>query len=57
VSQVGEQHRGIQESCYLVIWFKVIRKPEYIGFIKDFKGKELIVVGEGINTPNTLYLR
>jgi len=44
-------------SCHLVVWFKVARKPRCSGFIRDFKGKGLVVVMKGNNTASTPYLR
>jgi hypothetical protein len=43
-----------EESYYLVVWFRVVRRP---GFIRNFKGKRLIVARKGISTPITPYLR
>ena len=48
---------GGLESRRLIIWFKVIKKLRYTGFIIDFKGKGLVMVREDISIPNTPYLR
>jgi hypothetical protein len=48
---------GGQGIRHLVIWFRVARKPEYTGLIRNFKSKELVVVMEDISTPNVPYLR
>jgi len=44
-------------SCHLVVWFRVAKKPECIDFIRDSKGKRLVMAREGISTPSTPYLR
>jgi len=36
----------------LVIWFRVVRKLRYTGFIRDSKGKGLVVAMQGINTSS-----
>jgi hypothetical protein len=41
-------------SCFC---FRVARKLGCIGFIRDSKGKELVVAREGISTPSASYLR
>ena len=48
---------GGYRSFHLVVWFRVIRKPRYIGFIRDFKVTRLVSVREGIITLSTPYLR
>jgi hypothetical protein len=39
------------------IWFRVTRKPRCTGLYQRFTGKGLVVVREGISTPNAPYLR
>jgi hypothetical protein len=53
----GRMVFGGQGIRHLVIWFRVARKPEYTGLIRNFKSKELVVVMEDISTPNVPYLR
>jgi hypothetical protein len=42
---------------HLVVWSEIAKKLRYTGFIKDSKGKELVLAREGISTPKTPYLR
>jgi hypothetical protein len=51
------QCQGRQGSRHLIVWFRVVKKPEYTGFIRDSKGKGLVMVREGINTFSAPYLR
>jgi hypothetical protein len=37
--------RGGCESRPLVVWFRIVRKLRYTGFVRDSKGKELISCG------------
>ena len=44
-------------SHYIVVWFKVARKPGCISFIKNYKGKGLVVTRKDISTPSVPYMR
>ena len=44
-------------SRHLVVFSRVARKLGCIGFIKDSKGKGLIVTKKDISTHSTAYLR
>jgi hypothetical protein len=53
----GREASRCHWSHHLVVCYRVTKKLGCIGFITDSKGKQLVVAGEGINTPNTPYLR
>jgi hypothetical protein len=44
-----------EESYHIVVWFKLVKKSGCIDFIKDFKGKGLVVTKKDISTFSTPY--
>jgi hypothetical protein len=44
-------------SRYLVVRFRITRRPEYTGLIRNFKGKRLVMVRKNISTFSVPYLR
>jgi hypothetical protein len=45
VSYVDARHQEVSESRHLIVWFRVAKKPECIGLIRIFKGRDWLWLG------------